>query len=138
MSASLVIVEEVTGPNTDIARAQAFDKDMNGHLHPGVLMPVFGYLSADAAKAQLSAAGAPPLAHAAVSMGSDENGRLETHVFVGGARHMWATMSAIVLRQKWRVWRPASQYAAVLIGMEALPAYSPLFADLLSFRPTLL
>src|SRR4051795_6868968 len=64
VSATLVMVEEVTGPNTDIARARAFDKDMNGHLHPGVPMPVFGYLSADAVNAQLSAAGAPPLAHA--------------------------------------------------------------------------
>ena len=83
VSATLVIVEEVTGPNTDIARARAFDSDMNGHLHPGVPMPVFGYLSADAVKAQLSAAGAAPVAHAVVSMGSDENGWLETHVFVG-------------------------------------------------------
>jgi len=63
VSATLVIVEEVTGPKTDIARARAFDSDMNGHLHPGVPMPVFGYLSAEAVKAQLSAAGAPPVAH---------------------------------------------------------------------------
>src|SRR3954464_12367783 len=82
VSATLVIVEEVAGPKTDIARARAFDKDMNGHLHPGAPMPVFGYLSAAAVNAQLSAAGAPPLAHAVVSMGSDENGWLETHVFV--------------------------------------------------------
>jgi hypothetical protein len=47
---------------------------MNGHLHPGVLMPVFGYLSADGVKAQLSAADAPLVAHAVVSMGSNENG----------------------------------------------------------------
>jgi hypothetical protein len=86
VSATLVIIEEVTGPNTDIARARAFDKAMNGHLHSSVLMPVFGYLSADAVKTQLSAAGAPPVAHAVVSMGSDENGWLETHVFVGGKR----------------------------------------------------
>jgi len=86
VSGTLVIVEEVAGPNTDIARARAFDKDMNGHLHPGVLMPVFDYLSPDALRAQLSAAGAPPVGHAVVSMGSDENGWLETHVFVGTVR----------------------------------------------------
>src|SRR4051812_168774 len=86
VSATLVIVEEVTGPKTDIPRARAFDRDMNDHLHPGVLMPVFGYLSADAVKARLSAAGAPLVAHAVISMGSDENGWLETHVFVGDAR----------------------------------------------------
>jgi ubiquinone/menaquinone biosynthesis C-methylase UbiE len=86
VSARLVIVEEVTGPKTNIARARAFDSDMNGHLHPGVPMPVFGYLSADAVKAQLSAAGAPPVAHRVVSMGSGDNGWLETHVFVGRAR----------------------------------------------------
>jgi ubiquinone/menaquinone biosynthesis C-methylase UbiE len=84
VSARLVIVEE--GPKTNIARARAFDSDMNGHLHPGVPMPVFGYLSADAVKAQLSAAGAPPVAHRVVSMGSGDNGWLETHVFVGRAR----------------------------------------------------
>jgi hypothetical protein len=83
VSATLVIVEEVTGPKTDIARARAFDKDMNDHLHPGVPMPVFDYLSADAVKAQLFAVGALPVAHSVVSMGSDENGWLETHVFVG-------------------------------------------------------
>lgn len=86
VSTTLVIVEEVTGPNTDIARARAFDKDMNDHLHPGVPMPVFEYLSADAVKAQLSAVGAPPIAHTVVSTGSDENGWLETHVFVGRLR----------------------------------------------------
>jgi hypothetical protein len=86
VSGTLVIVEEVAGPNTDIARARAFDKDMNGHLHSGVLMPVFDYLSPDALRAQLSAAGAPPVGHAVVSMGSDENGWLETHVFVGTVR----------------------------------------------------
>jgi hypothetical protein len=48
-------------------------------------MPVFGYLSADAVKAQLSAAGVPPVAHSVVSMGSGENGWLQTHVFVGRA-----------------------------------------------------
>lgn len=85
VSTTLVIVEEVTGPKTDIARARAFDKEMNDHLHPGVPMPVFGYLSADAVKAQLSAVGASPIAQSVVSMGSDENGWLETHVFVGRA-----------------------------------------------------
>ena len=85
VSATVVIVEEVTGAKTDIARARAFDQDMNAHLHPGVPMPVFGYLSADAVKAQLSAAGVPPVAHSVVSMGSGENGWLQTHVFVGRA-----------------------------------------------------
>jgi hypothetical protein len=85
VSATLVIVEEVTGPKTDIARARAFDKEMNDYLHPGVPMPVFGYVSPDAVKAQLSAAGAAPIAHSVVSIGSDENGWLETHVFVGRA-----------------------------------------------------
>jgi len=86
VSATVVIVEEVRGPKTDIARARAFDRDTNAHLHPGVPMPVFGYLSADSVKAQLSAAGAPPVTQSVVSIGSDENGWLETHVFVGRAR----------------------------------------------------
>jgi ubiquinone/menaquinone biosynthesis C-methylase UbiE len=83
VSGRVVVVEEVMGPKTDIARARDFDREMNAHLHPGVAMPVFGYLSAGAVKAQLSAAGAPVVAHSVVSIGSDENGWLETHVFVG-------------------------------------------------------
>ena len=85
VSTTLVIVEEVVGPKTDLTRARAFDREMNDHLHPGVSMPVFDYLSADAVKAQLFAVGAPSIAHSVVSMGSDQNGWLETHVFVGRA-----------------------------------------------------
>jgi ubiquinone/menaquinone biosynthesis C-methylase UbiE len=85
VSLVVVIVEEVLGPNTDIERALAFDREVNDRLHPGTPMPVFGYLSAPEVKAQLSAATALPAAHTVVSIGSQENGWLETHVFVGRA-----------------------------------------------------
>ena len=47
VSARLVIVEEVTGPNTNIARARAFDSDMNGQpasgrAHAGVRLSFSG------------------------------------------------------------------------------------------------
>ena len=85
VSATVVIVEEVTGPKTDISRARAFDRETNAYLHPGVLMPVFRYFSPAGVNAQLSAAGASLVGHAVVSVGSRENGWLETHVFVGSA-----------------------------------------------------
>jgi SAM-dependent methyltransferase len=83
VSRMVVIVEEVLGAKTDVERAVAFDREVNDLLHPGVPMPVFRYLSASGIKAQLSAAGSPPVAHTVVSRGSEENGWLEMHVFVG-------------------------------------------------------
>jgi SAM-dependent methyltransferase len=80
---AVVIVEEVRGPRTDVARAREFDHAMNAQLHPGVAMPVHAYATAEEIAAHLAAAGAPLACHVVVSEGTAENGFLETHVFAG-------------------------------------------------------
>jgi SAM-dependent methyltransferase len=78
-----VIVEEVIGPATDVARAKAFDRDMNEQLHPGVAMPVYDYFTPPELAQMLADVGRPVTHHSVVFSGNNENGFLETHVFAG-------------------------------------------------------
>ncbi len=78
----VIIVEEIAGARTDIARAKAFDREVNDRLHPGTRMPVYKYYSRLELEQLLKRLGQKLLFHALVSAGSAENGFLETQVFV--------------------------------------------------------
>ena len=82
VSRRAIIVEEIKGDRTDVARAQQFDKDVNERIHPNISMPVYGYCTSKGIIAFAVQVGPTVLFHHRLSKGEAVNGFLETHVFV--------------------------------------------------------
>jgi len=78
----VVIVEEIAGARTDVARAKKFDQEVNDQIHPGTLMPVYKYYTKGEIERLFEKLSRKLVFHAVVSIGTPENGFLETQVFV--------------------------------------------------------
>ena len=78
----MIIVEEIAGDQTDVARARQFDKDVNDRIPPNISMPVYGYCTYQGIIGFAGQVGASVLFHRRLSAGEAVNGFLETHVFV--------------------------------------------------------
>ena len=82
VSDRVIIVEEIRGSKTDVARAKIFDQEVNDKIHQGVSMPVYNYYSATEVLEFFKELGSKVVFHHVISEGSEENGFLETRVFV--------------------------------------------------------
>jgi ubiquinone/menaquinone biosynthesis C-methylase UbiE len=82
VSNTIVIVEEIASEKTDMPTALAFDSCVNNQIHPNIPMHVFYYFTEKEMKDVLHQIGIPLIYHEIISHGSEENGFLETHVFV--------------------------------------------------------
>lgn len=78
----MVIVEEIKGSKTDVARAEFFDKDVNEQIPPNAHMPVYGYCTSKGIESLTVELSARNLFHRRISAGQEDNGFLETHIFV--------------------------------------------------------
>jgi hypothetical protein len=87
VSRRLIIVEEIKGDRTDVARARQFDKDVNERIHPNISMPVYGYCTSKGIIAFALQVDATVLFHSRISQGEEDNGFLETHIFVISESH---------------------------------------------------
>jgi hypothetical protein len=82
-----MIVKEIKGDRTDVARAQQFDKEVNERIHPNISMPVYGYCTPEGIIAFAVQGDASVLLQDRISEGEEDNGFLETHIFVISASH---------------------------------------------------
>lgn len=82
VSDTIIIVEEIQGEKTNLPRAKIFDQEVNEKIHPNVIMPVYRYYTEKEIRNFFQTLGRTMSLHHVVSRGSDENGFLETHVFV--------------------------------------------------------
>jgi SAM-dependent methyltransferase len=87
VSRRLIIVEEIKGDRTDVARARQFDKDVNERIHPNISMPAYGYCTSKGIIAFAVQVDATVLFHSRISQGEEDNGFLETHIFVISESH---------------------------------------------------
>jgi ubiquinone/menaquinone biosynthesis C-methylase UbiE len=88
ISGNVIIIEEIASSETDVIAAVAFDKKVNDVIHPGIEMKVFKYYRQPQLETSLKEAGLKVIYHEVLSNGSEENGFLETHVFVA----KWTTL----------------------------------------------
>jgi SAM-dependent methyltransferase len=82
VSPRLIIVEEIKGDRTDVLRARQFDQEVNEKIHPNISMPVFGYSPAKGRIGFALQLDGRVLFHRRISEGEEDNGFLETHIFV--------------------------------------------------------
>jgi hypothetical protein len=82
VSPRLIIVEEIKGDRTDVLRARQFDQEVNEKIHPNISMPVFGYSPAKGIIGLALQLDGRVLFHRRISEGEEDNGFLETHIFV--------------------------------------------------------
>jgi hypothetical protein len=82
VSRRVVIVEEAKGDRTDVVRARQFDQEVNEKIHPNISMPVYGYWTAKGIMGFALELDGRVFFHRRISDGEEENGFLETHIFV--------------------------------------------------------
>ena len=82
VSDRVIIVEEIKGDKTDVARAETFDKEMNAKLHPEMAMPVYHYYSSRDIEHFVMQVDGKLLVRRVIAHGTEGNGFLETHLFV--------------------------------------------------------
>src|SRR3989338_2985573 len=68
----VLLVEEICGERTDVARARRFDGWMNDFMHPGVPMPVHEYFFVEQLENEIKRIGHRVIYHAVVSLGFKE------------------------------------------------------------------
>ena len=82
VSKKVLVVEEIRGERTDVARAKAYDEAVNMRMHSSIPMPVRAYFSSEEMEALLVRLGHKVGSHEVINRGSNKNGFLEKHFFV--------------------------------------------------------